>query len=261
MATIVQNKQSYESFDWRLSGEEWANAWGGSDMQWYGTVLPRIHLFLPAKQVIEIGAGYGRWANFFQPLCDKLILCDVTTRCVEHCNHIFTSNPKIKSYQTDGSSLHFAKPFSTDFIFSFHSLVWADEIAWNGYVKDISRALTTNGVAFLHHSIAGEHLKDPKIDLESLCDFRDTTMTADKMSEMARTHGLVCSSQEKINWETDKLLDCFSILARPNALWGRSSNRLRNNQFRDEMARWGRLAELYARGQTIAQLPQKYLFT
>jgi len=260
MASIQENRQFYNHYDWSSGGEEWADAWGGSDMQWYGTILPRIHLFLPAHTVLEIGAGHGRWAGYFLPYCEQLILVDLTTECVDVCRHKFASISKITCYQNDGTSLENISNNSVDFIFSFHSLVHCDEGAMQEYSCAIAQKLTDNGVAFIHHSNAGNYTYDITVNSEKLEDYRDITMTAEKMRNMCSEAGLRCSTQELINWETHELLDCFSVIAKPNSLWGRSSKTLRNPSFIDEMEYLGKLAELYGQGQTPATRPYLYQF-
>ena len=261
MASIQENRLFYEDYDWSAAGEEWADPWGGSDMQWYGSILPRIHLFLPAATILEIGAGYGRWADCLLPYCEQLILVDLTQECVDKCAERFHGKTNVKCIHNDGTSLNFIKNKSIDFIFSFHSLVHADESTMKNYVREISKKLTTNGVAFIHHSNAGEYFNDVTIDDAKIGDYRDITMTASKMRDLAESAGLRCSTQELVNWETEELLDCFSVLARPNSLWGRTSKTISNHEFMGEMAHFGRLAEIYGRGQTPASPPFLYQFS
>lgn len=59
MPTVEQNKIQWgDSYDWNEGGEEWSTEWGTSHMQWYGTILPRIHAFLPADTILEIAPVY-----------------------------------------------------------------------------------------------------------------------------------------------------------------------------------------------------------
>lgn len=261
MATVTENREFYKDYDWSSGGEEWADAWGGSDMQWYGSILPRIHLFLPAKNIVEIGSGYGRWANYFLPQCEKLTLIDLNRECVDACSERFAKNPKITCVQNEGCSLDFIDDKSIDLFFSFHSLVHADDETMKEYVGEISNKLTRNGVAFLHHSNAKAYVNDVKIVIELLTDYRDITMSAEKMKQFADDAGLRCSTQELINWETEELLDCFSVLAHRNSLWGRTEKTIVNDQFMGEMAHFGRLAEIYGQGQTPSSTPYCYKFS
>ena len=44
---------------------------GRADAQWYGSLLPRIHRFLPTGQVLEIACGYGRWTQYLKDTATK----------------------------------------------------------------------------------------------------------------------------------------------------------------------------------------------
>jgi hypothetical protein len=68
MPNINDNERFWgHAYDWSSSGEEWSAAWGSSASQWYGCLLPRIRSFLPAKRVLEIAPGYGRWTQYLLP--------------------------------------------------------------------------------------------------------------------------------------------------------------------------------------------------
>ena len=67
MPTIERNKELWDGlYHWSEMGDEWSKQWGCPYMQWYGMLLPRIHSFLPAKTILEIAPGYGRWTQFLK---------------------------------------------------------------------------------------------------------------------------------------------------------------------------------------------------
>ncbi len=67
MATIEENKQYWDfTYPWTKQGDEWSLAWGGVVQQWYWVLLPRIHAFVPAGTILEIGPGFGRWTQFLK---------------------------------------------------------------------------------------------------------------------------------------------------------------------------------------------------
>ncbi len=48
MPTIEENRKYWDGeYAWQDRGDEWFRDWGTVAMQWYGTMLPRIHHFLP----------------------------------------------------------------------------------------------------------------------------------------------------------------------------------------------------------------------
>jgi SAM-dependent methyltransferase len=246
MATIAENKAYYDNYDWRYTGEQWASRWGGSDIQWYGTILPRIQLFLPAATIVEIGCGHGRLSRFLEPYCERLILIDMTESCVNGCARLFKTNPRVTCVLGDGISLGSVDDASIDLVFSFFSLVHADVITLRCYLLDISRKLRANGVAFIHHSNAGACVSGDPSEDAVLHDYRDASVSADMVAELARAAGLACRSQELFGWETDQLLtDCFSVVVRPGSRWAKANTVIPNWDFSFEVEKLGQLAEIY----------------
>ncbi len=246
MGTIADNKVYYDNYDWLHTGEQWASRWGGTDVQWYGTILPRVHLFLPAATILEIGVGHGRLAQFLEPHCDRLFVVDMTAACVEGCRKRFAGNPKVACVQNDGLSLGWVEDGTADFIFSFFSLVHADDKTMRSYMFEMARKLSPNGTAFIHHSNAAACMDVEAADHAALNDYRDTSVSADVVADIAEEAGLACRSQELFGWETDRLLtDCFSVLARPCSRFGKPNTVIYNWDFPLEAEKLGQLAEAY----------------
>src|SRR5260370_17893136 len=59
-------------YDWKDAGEEWSELWGNSAAQWFGAILPRVGECLPARIILEIGAGFGRWTHYLRDHCEHL---------------------------------------------------------------------------------------------------------------------------------------------------------------------------------------------
>ncbi|UCG78182.1 MAG: class I SAM-dependent methyltransferase [Nitrospirota bacterium] len=158
MPTIGWNKKVWDSeYNWDAGGDEWSGTWGGSDMHWYGSILPRIHCFLPAATILEIGPGYGRWSQYLKENCDNLIVLDISDKCIQACKERFKSSSNIQYIVNDGSSLDMILDGSVDFIFSFDSLVHAEDDVMSGYIDQFSRILKEDGAGFIHHSNLGEY--------------------------------------------------------------------------------------------------------
>src|SRR5688572_2132020 len=105
MPTANENKRLWEhDFQWTYEGDEWSESWGGPTMQWYGSILPRIHDFVPTGQILEIACGYGRWTQYLKELCQELTVVDLAERCVEACKTRFADSTNITYYVNDGKS-------------------------------------------------------------------------------------------------------------------------------------------------------------
>ena len=126
-------------------------------MQWYGTILPRIHAYLPAQTILEIAPGHDRWTRFLKDSCNRLILVDLSENCIEACQNRFADSSNITYHVNDGVSLAMIPDNTIDFVFSFDSLVHAEEDVIAAYISQLAHKLTNNGIAFIHHSNLGEY--------------------------------------------------------------------------------------------------------
>src|ERR1700676_4823872 len=120
MPTIEQNLFFWGKADgWDGDGDKWSGRWGGTDLEWWGSIFPRIRNFLPASTILEIAPGFGRWTQFLKGFCEQLVLVDVSPACIERCKERFRSDPHVRGYVNDGKSLEMVADRSVDFAFSF----------------------------------------------------------------------------------------------------------------------------------------------
>jgi len=261
MGTVEANKKKWDqTYNWHQAGDEWSSAWGGVYAQWYGVLLPRLYRFFPAQTMLEISPGYGRWSHFLVDLCTSLLLVDISAKCIKACKKRFSSETHISYHVNDGKSLDMIDDKSVDFVFSFDSLVHVDEDIIEEYVFQISRKLTSNGAAFLHHSNLGDYKyqvvfsRIPKLRallrlvglIEKKLHWRSSTMTAKKMEQFCEKNALQCISQEYINWGTKfALIDCFSTIVRKDSKWSRKNRILKNRTFMRQAEYISNFSKLY----------------
>lgn len=140
MADVDINKKVWnEDYPWPQRGEEWSFSWGGADRQWYITILPRIHSFLPAETILEIAPGFGRWTQYLKEHCMHLIVVDLSEKCIEFCKKRFSQDSHISYHVNDGKSLAMIPDNSIDFAFSFDSLVHAEEDVIQSYLSGLAK--------------------------------------------------------------------------------------------------------------------------
>ena len=265
MPTIEENRLLFgESYDWPQAGEEWSTPWGNAHMQWFGSILPRISAFVPTDTILEIAPGYGRWTVFLKDLCKRLIIVDLSERCIDSCRQRFADCSHISYFVNDGRSLEMVADDSVDFIFSFDSLVHVEDAVVKAYTTEFAKKLRPNGAAFLHHSNAGEYLNRVKVQrqlskiskfldllirlgiFDDVFQWRAKSMTAAKMAMFAQENDLQCVSQELVTWYTRSvLIDCLSTLVRRGSRWSRQNRVLRNAAFMREAKRLSDLTHLY----------------
>lgn len=230
---------------WGEGGENWSSVYGGSEAQWFGSLFPRLHHLFPAKNILEIAPGFGRWTRFLLPLCERYTGIDLSPVCVEHCRTAFANAQHARFLRNDGVSLGEVPDGTIDFVFSFDSLVHVGPGVFQSYIPQILRKLNADGTAFLHHSNLGYFADPGSIDSGS----RDPLVSADSISQLVRLNGGQILVQELINWvDTAQLRDCLTVFDR-RSRFGRTV-RLLNPRFMDEaklicdyQARYARLAQ------------------
>jgi SAM-dependent methyltransferase len=269
MPSIEWNQSVWgRTYPWPAQGDEWSAVWGGSETQWFATILPRIRKFLPAKLLLEIAPGYGRWTAYLLPLCDKYVGVDVAETCVNACKQRFGTAENASFFANDGKSLSMVADRSVDFVFSFDSLVHVEADVIDAYMVELSRVLAPNGIGFIHHSNLGAHLTSLRVArlLEMAASpvplagraltrlriigwnhMRAKSMTAERFAIACSKVGLVCVGQELIDWGHigRKMIDCLSLVARPGSRWARPNVTVSNPNFMDEAFSARRIASVY----------------
>jgi SAM-dependent methyltransferase len=225
---IEENRHIWDTlFDWSQRGEEWSLAWGGSEPQWFGCLFPRIHRYLPAATILEIAPGFGRWTRYLLGYSKRLLGVDLSTVCVEACRKRFAGEPA-EFYANDGTSLDMIADQGIDFACSLDSLVHAEAAVLQSYCRQLARKLAPDGVAFIHHSnlgaCGGTAIPNPGT--------RAPSMTADLFLQFCQeAEGLVCISQELVNWGQPELVDCFSVITLRGSRFEQPRQRLENPNF------------------------------
>lgn len=262
MVSVTDNKALWDgTYVWGDAGDEWSAPWGSPEMQWYGTVLPRIRRWMPPPDgtILELACGYGRWTQFLRSHAARLVGIDLSAQCIDACRRRFAGDPRLEFVQNDGKSLASVPDGSVDFLFSFDSLVHADLDVLEAYFAQLPRILRRDAVAFVHHSNAGACSRlhrVPKLryvlrrlGLLEFSHLRDLTVTAGAVDSVARNCGLACIRQEVHTWLTRRTwLDCFSVLVRRDSPLAADGNIvIRNPHFQREASGWQHVAPLYDR--------------
>jgi len=267
--SIDENIEKWnDDYDWGLRGDAWSGPWGGAKAQWYGSIFPRIHRFLPASAVLEIAPGFGRWTEFLLEQCDTLIAVDVASKCIDACRERFADYPQARFETNDGESLPMVDDGSIDFAFSFDSLVHVESDVLAGYLTELARTLKPDGVAFLHHSNYGSYQRSAHAfaPLQTTLDrlptmaraglmrtgvyrgahWRAPSVSASRFAELSEAAGLHCAGQELVNWEGGVvLLDSMSVVTRPGSRWDHPYRVVKNRLFRLEARSIRKSGSLY----------------
>lgn len=247
---------------WLAAGDEWSGPWGGSESQWWGTLLPRIHAFVPAGVVLELGPGQGRWSRYLRPLAGRLILVDVAEHCVEACRRLFADDDEVSCHLGDGTSLPMVSDGSVDFAFSFDSLVHAEADVLEAYARELARTLKPDGIAFIHHSNMAVYRRAAAVArrfpdalrrrltihglLVNLYAWRAESTSAELFARLCAETGLSCVGQELLAWQYGHhLSDVISLVTPRGSRWDRPYRVVRNRDFIQEARSMARQAPLY----------------
>ncbi len=119
MPDLGWNKAQWDGgYTWSEHGEEWSKSWGGSEAQWFGSLYPRLHRFLPVRNILEIAPGYGRFSRYLLKYCyGSYKGVDLSAECVEFCKQRFSSIEGVDFHVNDGLSLDRVEDGSFDFVF------------------------------------------------------------------------------------------------------------------------------------------------
>ncbi|MEY2543142.1 MAG: hypothetical protein QOE81_603 [Verrucomicrobiota bacterium] len=136
---------------------------------------------------------------------------------------------------------------SIDFVFSFDSLVHTKRDVVEAYLRELGTRLKIGGKGFIHHSNFGDYadslreripqaLAKPliKAKIFDWAHHRSPDMTAELFRSLCAKHGLHCLSQELVNWRGRRLIDCFSVIMRPDAPEQATTLIVRNRNFMRE---------------------------
>ena len=273
MPTVEQNRASWDrDYAWPQQGDEWSVAWGGPDMQWYSTLLPRLHLYLPAANILEIAPGFGRWTTYLKDRCEHLTVVDLSEKCIEACQERFANSTHISYFVNDGKDLSMLTERTFDLVFSFDSLVHAEAEIFEAYLPQLARVLKPDGVGFIHHSNSGSYrsllsfserfrwrrlgwpLRKLKV-IELSTHWRSLSMTSERFEEIAAATNLACISQETVDWDTSKhlLIDCISVFTPRGSKYERPNRRYSNVGFMTEVKNTRALADLYGEAGSRAR--------
>jgi SAM-dependent methyltransferase len=246
MPTVEENLGMWSNYDWSKAGDEWSQGWGGTSSLWWGSLFPRIRHFLPAKKILEIAPGYGRFTDYIRFACEHLDIVDLTPRCIEACKQRFAESSNISYFLNDGKSLDIIADDSIDFVFSFDSLVHVELEVLETYLHQLKRKMKANSIGFFHHSNIGEYVDPATGDtpFENV-HWRAKSVTAQKFAEACDAAGLQCITQEIINWGGEPLCDCLSVFTPQSSRWARSNQVVRNGDFWKEALHLANVQQQY----------------
>jgi SAM-dependent methyltransferase len=156
--TVKENRMMWDSYDWSRAGEEWTQGVkrerGLDPERWKAQVVNdmMVKYVKPGSTVLEIGPGAGRWTKILRPLSARLILADISARCLSICRAEFNDYNNIEYYLIRNDGLDRILENTVDAVWSYDVFVHINPRDTERYVAAFSRLLKAGGCAVIHHS-------------------------------------------------------------------------------------------------------------
>jgi ubiquinone/menaquinone biosynthesis C-methylase UbiE len=155
--TIEENRIRWNACDWSHASEEWTlhvkKNRGLDPNKWKASIVDEMILKYIIKDsiVVEIGPGSGRWTEILQPMCLRLLLLDISDKCLSICKERFNTSENVEYYCIEGVTLNFIAENSIDYIWSYDTFVHINPSDTENYIKEFKRILKPGGYAVIHH--------------------------------------------------------------------------------------------------------------
>ncbi len=135
----------------------WGDRWGDPEDCPEYLEVRRRHLepYLdPGADIVEIGAGGGRWTQYLLPSARRLIAVDLNPEAFDYLRHRFADHPhldRMEFHRTDGFDLRPVADGSIDLVFTFDVFVHLEPDGIGRYLVEIERVLRPGGRAVVHY--------------------------------------------------------------------------------------------------------------
>jgi SAM-dependent methyltransferase len=155
--TVEENRTRWNACDWSRVSEEWTlhvkKNRGLDPNRWKILMVNEMILKYITNDsvVVEIGPGSGRWTEILQPICIRLLLLDISEKCLSICKERFNMCGNIEYYLIEGIMLNLIAENSIDFIWSYDTFVHINPADTEKYIKEFKYILKPGGYAIIHH--------------------------------------------------------------------------------------------------------------
>ncbi len=151
--SIRQNVEFWDNYNWKNSGEEWTQS-----KEWKEKFVKKIidENIKPNSMILEVGPGAGRWTQYLIDLSRKLILVDVSQKCLDVCRNKFNSVKYIEYKLLEEINIDFLENNSIDYIFSYGVFIHLDKRDITKYFSEFKKKLSRDGLIFFHYNKAGD---------------------------------------------------------------------------------------------------------
>ncbi|MBN2389967.1 MAG: class I SAM-dependent methyltransferase [Anaerolineae bacterium] len=199
--SVAINYLVWQTYDWRQLGEEWTKS-----PAWKKATIDEVMLkyIEPGKTILEIGPGGGRWTEALQKLATRLVLVDLSEKCIALCKDRFAQCDNIEFYVNDGASLSFISDETVDYVWSLGVFVHINPRETEMYLAEFNRVLNKGGRGIIHHPRDGRVQQDG---------WR-SKVTSEMFHQLLEKQGLTLVRQID-SWGNEKQGDVVTIFEKP----------------------------------------------
>jgi ubiquinone/menaquinone biosynthesis C-methylase UbiE len=147
----------WNKHDWSKYGDEWteqAREYRALDPdKWKDMVVNQmmVKYLNENSTILEVGPGAGRWTEILQKKAYKVIIADISEKCLTICKDRFQEYSNIEYYLIRDRGLSFLGSESIDYIWSYDVFVHINPTDTEQYIADFQRILKSGGIAIIHH--------------------------------------------------------------------------------------------------------------
>lgn len=158
MPTINENIRMWNAeYSWNRHGDEWDDQAAFCHQPYKKWKESIVDIFINENindnsAVLEIAPGHGRWTEFIVKKAKRVILVDVSPKCIDYCKDRFSEFKNVTYCVNDGRRLHCVEDDSIDFAWSYDSFVHMERDVIESYFSEFSRILKPNSRAIIHHA-------------------------------------------------------------------------------------------------------------
>ena len=172
------------------------------------SIAYRMFSKMDLSTVVELACGKGRHVSKYSSLAGEVILVDILEKNIDFCRERFNEEKNIKFYKNNGYDLAQLKSGSVTALFTYDSMVHFELLDIFNYLKETARILKNGGMALFHHS---NNTENYKITFTTARHGRNY-MSKDLFAYLANRAGLEVLEQQVFDWDTDKDLDCLTLV-------------------------------------------------
>ena len=149
-----------ERYDWSNLGEEWNYNLGKAGKSAVNYLIRAYMISCSTRDYLEIGPGGGRWSEQLQPLADRLVLVDLSEKCIGLCKKRFAHCCNVEYFVNNGANLSFLPTDYINRVWSWDTFVHIEPHVIQTYLHHIRNVMRQGGTGVISHANVDEAFRE-----------------------------------------------------------------------------------------------------